>query len=60
MQLALAMLHLTSEMIHHHGVGLRKQQTAGLLICHGTLQDLSLSTVLSQTCQDNAQAELSP
>ena len=26
---------LTSEMIHHHGVSLSEQQTAGLLICHG-------------------------
>ena len=35
----------TSEMIHHHGASLSKQQTADLLICHGTQQDLSLSTV---------------
>ena len=32
----------TSEMIHHHGVSLSKQQTADLLMCHGTQQDLSL------------------
>ena len=25
----------TSEMIHHHGVSLSKQQTADLLLCHG-------------------------
>ena len=30
----------TSEMIHHHGVSLSKQETADLLICHGTQQDL--------------------
>ena len=30
----------TSEMIHHHGASLRKQQTADLLLCHGTQQDL--------------------
>ena len=35
----------TSEMIHHHGASLSKQQTADLLLCHGTQQDLSLSTV---------------
>ena len=35
----------TSEMIHHHGASLSKQQTADLLICHGSQQDLSLSTV---------------
>ena len=35
----------TSEMIHHHGVSLSKQQTADLLPCHGTQQDLlTLST----------------
>ena len=26
----------TGEMIHHHGVSLSKQQTADLLLCHGT------------------------
>ena len=36
---------VTSEMIHHHGASLSKQATADLLICHGTQQDLSLSTV---------------
>ena len=35
----------TSEMIHHHGASLSKQQTADLLLCHSTQQDLSLSTV---------------
>ena len=41
--------NITSEMIHHHGASLSKQQTANLLrLCHGTQQDLSLSTVLSQ------------
>ena len=35
----------TSEMIHHRGASLSKQQTADLLLCHGTQQDLSLSTV---------------
>ena len=35
----------TSEMIHHHGASLSKQQTADLLPYHGTQQDLSLSTV---------------
>ena len=30
----------TSEMIHHHGVSLSKQQTADLLLCHDTQQDL--------------------
>ena len=34
----------TSEMIHH-GASLSKQQAADLLLCHGTQQDLSLSTV---------------
>ena len=43
----------TSEMIHHHGASLSKQQTAALLICHGTQQDLSLSTVEAKL--DNAQ-----
>ena len=38
-------LFKTSEMIHHCGASLSKQHTAGLLICHGTQQDLSLSTV---------------
>ena len=33
----------TSEMIHHHRASLSKQQTADLLICHGTQQDLSLA-----------------
>ena len=33
-------LRHTSEMIHHHGVSLSKQQTADLLLCHGTQQDL--------------------
>ena len=32
-------------MIHHHGASLSKQQTTDLLFCHGTQQDLSLSTV---------------
>ena len=31
--------------IHHHGASLSKQQTVNLLLCHGTQQDLSLSTV---------------
>ena len=35
--------YLNSEMIHHHGANLSKQQTADLLICHGTQQDLSLA-----------------
>ena len=35
----------TSEMIHHHRASLSKQQTADLLICHDTQQDLLLSTV---------------
>ena len=35
---------MTSEMIHHHGASLSKQQTADLLLYHGTQQDLSLST----------------
>ena len=35
----------TSEMIHHHGASLSKQQSADLLLCHGTQQDLSLLTV---------------
>ena len=35
----------TSEMIHHHGASLSKQQTADLLLCHGTQQDFSLSSV---------------
>ena len=35
----------TSEMIHHRGTSLSEQQTAGLLICHGTQQELPLSTV---------------
>ena len=35
----------TSEMIHHHGASLSKQQTADLLLCHGKQQDLSLLTV---------------
>ena len=35
----------TSEMIHRCRASLSKQQTAALLICHGTQQDLSLSTV---------------
>ena len=34
----------TSNMIHHHASRLSKQQTADLLVCHGTQQDLSLST----------------
>ena len=34
----------TSQMIHHHGMSLSKQQTADLLLCHGTQQDLSLSS----------------
>ena len=34
---------ITSEMIHHYGASLSKQQTADLLLCHGTQQDLSLS-----------------
>ena len=38
----------TSEMIHHHGAILNEQQTADLLICHGTQQDLSLSTVYTR------------
>ena len=29
----------TSGMIHHHGTSLSKQQTADLLLCHGTQQD---------------------
>ena len=33
------------KMIHHHGASLSKQQTAGLIICRGTQQDVSLSTV---------------
>ena len=33
---------ITSEMIHHHGASLSKQQTA---TCHGTQQGLSPSTV---------------
>ena len=37
-----------SEMIHHHGASLNKQQTAESLICYGTQQGLSLSTVLSK------------
>ena len=32
----------TSEMIYHHGVSLSKQQTADLLLCHATQQDVSL------------------
>ena len=35
----------TSEMIHHLGASLSEQQTADLLICHGTQEDLSLSTI---------------
>ena len=35
---------ITSEMIHHHGASLSTQQTADLLLCHGTQQNLSLST----------------
>ena len=35
----------TSEMIHDHGASLSKQQTADLLLCHSTQQDLSLLTV---------------
>ena len=35
----------TSEMIHHHGASLSKQQTTHLLLCYGTQPDLSLSTV---------------
>ena len=31
-------------MIHHRGVNLSELQTADLLICHETQQDLSLST----------------
>ena len=31
----------TSEMIHHHGASLSKQQSADVLLCHGTQQDLS-------------------
>ena len=27
---------LMSEMIHHHGASLSKQQTADLLLCHAT------------------------
>ena len=38
-------LLVTSEMIHHRGMSLSKQQTVDLLLCHGTQQDLSLSTV---------------
>ena len=33
------------KMIHHRGVSPSKQQTAGLIICRGTQQGLSLSTV---------------
>ena len=33
------------EMIHHHGASQSMQQTFDLLICHGTQQDSSLSTV---------------
>ena len=36
---------ITSGMIHGHGASLSEQQAADLLICHGTQQDLSLSTV---------------
>ena len=35
----------TSEMIHHLGASLSELQTVDLLICHGTLEDLSLSTI---------------
>ena len=35
-------------MMHHRGASLSKQQTADLLLCHGTQQDLSLST---ETCK---------
>ena len=41
-------LLITSEMIHHHGVSLSKQQTADYYFVISTQQDLSLSTVLSQ------------
>ena len=36
----------TSEMIHHHGASLSKQQTADLLLCHSTQQDSSLLSKL--------------
>ena len=35
----------TSVDAKHLGVSLSEQQTADLLFCHGTQQDLSLSTV---------------
>ena len=31
-----------SEMIHHHGASLSKQQTADLLTCHGTTVGLPM------------------
>ena len=36
---------VTSDMIHHHGASLSKQQTLIFLICHGTQQGLAPSSV---------------
>ena len=46
-------IHTTSEMIHHRGASLSEQHTADLLICHGTQQDLSLSTVTGKHNKSN-------
>ena len=46
-------LEYTSEMVHHRGASLSEQQTAHLLVCHGTQQGFvtvdCYMSVISQT-----------